>query len=105
MPVYTISDIQVTNWERYEHYVRQTRAIAEKFGGKYHIRGGEIKVVAGDWKPNRLIVIEFPSMEALVQFRDSPEYQPAAEIRKGASNLISSIVVEGYDGESDNIGG
>ena len=104
MSVYTISDIQVTNWEKYEDYVMKTRAIAEKFGGKYHIRGGAIKVVAGDWKPNRLIVIEFPSIDALGQFRDSPEYQPVAEIRKSASNLISSIIVEGYDGRSDNIG-
>ena len=61
-------------------------------------------MVAGDWKPNRLIVIEFPSMEALEKFRTSPDYQLVAEIRKSASTLISSIIVEGYDGETDNIG-
>ena len=104
MSVYTISDIQVHDWEKYQEYVRRTRSIAEKYGGRYHIRGGEITVVAGDWKPNHLIVIEFPSMEVLGQFRTSPEYQSVAEIRKSASTLISSIVVEGYDGESDNIG-
>jgi uncharacterized protein (DUF1330 family) len=104
MSVYTISDILVHNWEKYEDYVKQTRAIAEKFGGKYHIRGGAITVVTGDWKPNRLIMIEFPSMEALEQFRNSPEYEPVAAIRKNSSTMISSIVVEGYDGETDNIG-
>ena len=104
MSVYTISDIQVHDWDKYREYVKRTRAIAEKYGGRYHIRGGEITVVAGNWRPNRLIVIEFPSKEALENFRTCPEYQPVADIRKSASTMISSIVVEGYDGATDNIG-
>ena len=105
MSVFSISDIRVENWDKYEEYVAKTRGIVESYGGKYHVRGGKITVNAGDWQPNRLIVIEFPSLEDMAKFREAPEYQPVAAIRKSASTMISNITVEGYDGETDNIGG
>jgi uncharacterized protein (DUF1330 family) len=103
MAVYSISDIEVHDWEKYQEYVRRTRPIIESYGGRYHIRGGKVTVKIGDWKPSRLVVIEFPSQEQLEKFAASPEYQPVAAIRKSAANMISSIVVEGYDGQTDNI--
>jgi len=98
-----ISDIKVHDWDQYQEYVGKVRPIVESYGGRYHIRGGEITVSVGDWKPNRLVVIEFPSKKKMAQFRNSPEYQPVAAIRKSASTSISSIVVEGYDGQTNNI--
>ncbi len=103
MAVYIISDFEVHDWEKYQEYVRRTRPIIESYGGRYHIRGGKITVKIGDWKPNRLVVIEFPSQEQLKKFAASPEYQPVAAIRESAANTVSSIVVEGYDGKTDNI--
>ena len=103
MSVYSISDIKVHDWEKYQEYVRRTRPIIESYGGRYHIRGGEITVRVGDWKPNRLVVIEFPSKEQMQKFASSPEYQPVAAIRKSAADTVSSVLVEGYDGKEDNI--
>ena len=103
MSVYLISDIKVHDWDKYEEYVEKARPIVESYGGHYHIRGGEITVRVGDWKPNRLVVIDFPSKEQMEKFGAAPEYQPVAEIRKGASTVISSILVEGYDGQTNNI--
>ena len=97
MSFYSISDIKVHDWDKYQEYVGKVRSIVESYGGRYHVRGGEITVNAGDWKPNRLIIIEFPSKEKMAAF------QPVAAIRKSASELISSIVVEGFDGETNNI--
>ena len=103
MSVYVISDIKVHDWDKYQQYVKKTRPIVESYGGRYHIRGGEVTVRVGDWKPNRLIVIEFPSKEQLEKFATSAEYQSVAALRKSASTSISSIVGEGYDGLQDNI--
>ena len=103
MSVYSISDIQVHDPEKYKEYVGKVRQIVESYGGHYHVRGGDVTVRAGDWKPSRLIIIEFPSKERMVDFGSSPEYQPVADIRKSASTMVSSIVVEGFDGESNNI--
>lgn len=103
MSVYVISDIKVHDWDKYQEYVRKARPIVESYEGRYHIRGGQVTVKVGDWQPNRLVVIEFPSKEHLEKFGASPEYQPIAAIRESASTSISSIVVEGYDGQTDNI--
>ena len=104
MSVYVIADIEVNDWDKYREYVEKTRPIVERYGGRYHIRGGEITVTAGDWKPNRLIVIEFPTKEDMEAFWESPEYEPVSAIRRGASTMISSVVVDGYDGTTDNVG-
>ncbi len=103
MSVYVISDIKVHDWDGYREYVRRTRPIVESHGGRYHIRGGEVDVRVGDWKPDRLIVIEFPSREHLEKFGTSAEYQPVAAIRESASKSTSVVVVEGYDGQTDNV--
>jgi uncharacterized protein (DUF1330 family) len=38
---YAIFNIQVTNPEDYKEYLQHVTAIAEKFGGKYIVRGGQ----------------------------------------------------------------
>ena len=103
MSVYVITDIKVHDWDRYQEYVGRTRPIVERHGGRYHVRGGEVDVRAGDWEPDRLVVIEFPSKEDMDRFGASAEYQPVAAIRESAATTVSVVVVEGYDGQTDNI--
>ena len=104
MSVYIITDIKVNDWDAYEAYVARTRPIVESYGGRYHVRGGEVTVRLGDWKPNRLIIIDFPSADDAAKFGNSPEYAPVKKIRETAADTLSSVMVEGYDGKSDNIG-
>jgi uncharacterized protein (DUF1330 family) len=40
------------------------------------VRGGKVEVLEGDWSPERLVVLKFPSVEAARRFSDSPEYRP-----------------------------
>jgi len=48
----------------------------------------------GGWKPARLVVVEFASMEQARKFYDSPEYAPALAIRlKAAKSRL--VLVEG----------
>ena len=63
MTAYLIADIEVHDPETYAKYVQQAPAFIEKHGGRYIVRGGNAKAVEGGWSPQRLIVIEFPSVE------------------------------------------
>ena len=45
----------------------------------------EVGPTEGDWEPGRVVVIEFPSMEALKSWWNSERYQAAAEIRRANS--------------------
>ena len=97
MAVYSVSDIDVHDWDTYDEYMRQVSPIIKKFGGRYLVRGGEIKSTAGDWSFSRIVILEFPSQEDMDKFRNSSEYAPVAELRHKAAKT-RSFVVEGYDG-------
>lgn len=68
-------------------------AVAE-FGGRYLVRGGAYQVLEGDWRPERLVVVQFESMDKARAFYDSPEYVAARQARKDCSRF-DMLLVEG----------
>ncbi|WP_141284606.1 DUF1330 domain-containing protein [Ideonella azotifigens] len=48
----------------------------------------------GIWQPNFVVVLEFPSKEAVKRFHDSPEYEPLKKMRFGAARSNGIVVVE-----------
>jgi uncharacterized protein (DUF1330 family) len=75
-------------------YAAQVGAIVEAFGGKYHLRHKETRVLEGDWNPDYITLIEFPSMSKLFEFYDSDEYRPWLDLRKKAGDG-RFVVIEG----------
>jgi uncharacterized protein (DUF1330 family) len=63
-------------------------------GGRFVVRGGELAVLEGDWDPTRLVVLEFPDLQAAKRWYESPEYQDAKRLRDGAARL-NMVAVEG----------
>ena len=54
MSAYIIVDTRIKNPEAYEDYKAKARPIAEKFGGVYLARGGDMDVVQDElWSPTR----------------------------------------------------
>jgi uncharacterized protein (DUF1330 family) len=51
---------------------------AAKFdGGRYLTKGGSHKMPeGGHWRPERVVIIEFPDMDALTAWYNAPESQP-----------------------------
>jgi len=92
MAAYLVVDIEVTNPARFEGYKKLAPPAIAKYGGRYLIRGGAYEVIEGDWKPQRLTVVEFESMEKAKTFYNSPEYQTAIKTRKGAANFRLLLV-------------
>jgi len=87
MPAYLISQIDVHDPVGYEEYRRLVGPSLAKYGGK-------IDVLEGDWKPRRVVICEFESLERARQWYDSPEYGPAMAIRQKTSDA-RIIVVDG----------
>ena len=94
MPAYVIVDVTVTDPAVMEEYRKQVPATLAKYGGRFIVRGGAHQTVEGDWKPNRLVVLEFPSIEQAKRWYDSEEYREpkAMRLRAGCANLV---MVEG----------
>jgi uncharacterized protein (DUF1330 family) len=76
-------------------YRRLSSIAVERFGGRFLVRGGAYEILEGSWQPQRLVIIEFESLERAKAFYDSPEYVAAREARAGVSSF-DMVLVEGY---------
>ena len=91
---YVISNIDVKNPEAYKEYIDKVKSIVEKFGGEYLVRAGEYKVIDGEWKYPRTIIIKFSSYEKALEWYNSEEYQPVKPIRL-ANSVANGIIIKG----------
>ena len=94
MPAYLIADVEVHDPDVYAEYRRQVVPLVQKHGGKFVVRGGRHEVLEGEWRPSRLVVIEFADMAALKAWYESPEYTVLIKLRQGVSRG-SLVAVEG----------
>ena len=92
MPAYLIAQVQVRDLEIYKQYAALSPGIIARHGGRILARGGEIDVLEGETQRRRVVIIEFPSMEAARGFYDSPEYQLAKAIRAPISDAQFLVV-------------
>ena len=89
-----IVDVDVTDAEKYEGYRALAGPAVEAGGGRYLARGGQCEVLEGDRVPHRMVILEFPDMDAARAWYDSPQYRAARDARDGAATG-SFIAVEG----------
>ena len=94
MSGYVIANINVKNPDAYKEYVGKVKPTVEKFGGKYLVRNGEFKVIDGEWKHPRTVVIKFPTYEKALEWYHSDEYKPVKPIRL-ANSEANGIIIKG----------
>jgi len=97
MSVYMIIESKVKDKEKYRQYIEQVSPIVTLFGGCYHVRGENIRAF-GSWKPERIIVIEFPSESHVQDWLASPEYKAIAPLREAGADT-QAVLVDGYTDE------
>jgi uncharacterized protein (DUF1330 family) len=96
MPAYVIVETDVHDPERYERYRAASPGAVHAGGGRFVVRGGELAVLEGDWHPSRVVILEFPDLEAARRWYESPEYEEAKRLREGAAKL-RMVAVQGLD--------
>ena len=94
MSGYVIANINVKNPEAYKEYVGKVKPTVEKCGGAYLVRNGEFKVIDGEWKHPRTVVIKFPTYEKALEWYNSEEYKPIKSIRL-ANSVANGIIIKG----------
>jgi len=91
---YIIANVTVTNPQQYEEYKKWSDAARQLHDAELCVRGGKVEVLEGDWSPDRLVILKFPTVEAARSFNASPEYSRARAARQGAA-IVRMVVVEG----------
>ncbi len=94
MAAYVVLDIDVTDAQRFAKYRELAPLAIAAYDGKYLARGGTAEVLEGSWTPNRIVILEFPTVQRAKQWLDSPEYREALALRRAAATT-SAIVVQG----------
>lgn len=91
MAAYVIANIHVKDAERYEAYKLQAAASIAAHGGRYLARGGKHEALEGHWSPHRLVILEFDTYEAAIEWYESQEYDAPKSLRLQIAD--SEIVV------------
>lgn len=94
MPAYAIFDVDIRDMEKYQQFMAGVKPALEKAGARYLARGGPHKVHEGDWAPRRIVLLEFPSMEAFESFYHGDTYRSLKAIRDACSTA-RLVSVEG----------
>jgi uncharacterized protein (DUF1330 family) len=96
MSVYLITDLDVHDSEVFAEYQARFPSIIERHGGRYLVRGGEVRVMSGEWDLHRVIIFEFPDHDAVRKTFNDPEYQPLIAIRERSARS-KAFIVDGVD--------
>lgn len=95
MPAYLIAHVDVHDAAGFAEYRNRVMPAIEAYGGRYLVRGGRLETLEGAEQRRRLVIVEFPSMDAARSFYHGPEYAPVLQLRldSAASDVV---LVEGW---------
>lgn len=96
MAAYAVFDVEIRDASRYQEFMSRVKPALEEAGARYLARGGAHKVYEGDWQPRRIVLLEFPSMEAFEAFYNGPVYRGLKSIRDACSSA-RLVCVEGLE--------
>ena len=96
MRAYVIVEISIHDPELYEEYKKLTPAFIAEYDGTFVVRGGRTVSMEGDWKPQRIVVASFPSVERAEEWWASEGYEKARKIRQASADT-KMIIVEGVE--------
>jgi uncharacterized protein (DUF1330 family) len=95
MPAYVIAAVNdAWDQEKLVEYRERNTDVVSEYGGRFVARGGAQELLEGDWDPKRIVIIEFPDMDAARGWYHSDGYAPLRELRRSAS-VTDIVVVEG----------
>ena len=95
MSVYMILDTEVHDAEAYEKYKEAAPQYVARHGGEYCCRGGDIDVQSGEWHPQRIVMLKFPSRSAYDALMADPDYRPWKELRESLTTIKAQVILEG----------
>ena len=93
MSAYVIFDVEIRDAAKFQDFMNGVKPAIEDAGARYLVRGGAHQVHEGDWTPRRIVLLEFPSMEAWEAFYNGATYQGLKKIRDECSSarLVSVV--------------
>jgi uncharacterized protein (DUF1330 family) len=98
MPGYLVGQLRITDETVFRNeYAPFPGQIQKQYGGRFLVRSDRVELLEGVSCGPRLVVIEFPSVEAARAYYRSPEYQKLGAIRRRSCET-TLVLSDGYGG-------
>jgi len=81
MKAYLVLDLAVHDFPAFKIYMERIPAFIARHGGRYIVQGTVPTPIEGDWTPERMVILEFPSRQHATAFLNDPEIQDLFAIR------------------------
>jgi uncharacterized protein (DUF1330 family) len=81
MKAYLVLDLAINDFAGFGEYIAAIPAHIAKHGGQYIVQGVEPTCIEGDWKPQRMVIIEFPERSNAEAFLGDPVIQDLFRVR------------------------
>jgi uncharacterized protein (DUF1330 family) len=88
MPAYLVGTIKVRDPQAWQAYVEQVGATFGPFGGHVVFRGSKMDELNGVAHGERVVIVEFPDLDSLRRWHDSPEYQALIPHRNQGADVV-----------------
>jgi uncharacterized protein (DUF1330 family) len=87
MPAYMILQNTVKDEAQYQKYAQAAWPLMVRFGAKLVARRAKVVVLEGKHDQRPVSMFEFPDIEAIHAFWNSPDYIPIKKLREGVVSL------------------
>jgi uncharacterized protein (DUF1330 family) len=94
MSAYVILDLEIFDLAGFDPYRQRVVELVKRHGGRYLVVSDAAETLEGDWKPRRIVVIEFESTQRAKEWLNADEYRAIAPIRHRTART-NMILVEG----------
>ena len=89
MTAYVVVEVEIRDAQAFAAYRQLGLPTIAQHGGRVLARSDAAVSLEGDWRPPRIVIIEFPSVGAARRWHGSPEYQRARALRLAAGTARS----------------
>ena len=87
MAAYLVVQNTIKDEAQYQKYREAVVPFMASFGAKLVARGAKVEVLEGEHDTRPVVMFEFPTMEAIHAFWNSPDYVPIKKLREGIATL------------------
>jgi len=87
MGAFMFIQANITDPEQFMEYAKRAPSLIAEHGGRYRCMRGAVEQLEGKPDNRKIVVSEWPSMEAARRFWDSPEYQELKKLRESAAEI------------------
>ena len=94
MSGYVIVEFKIYDKKELEKYKELAPATVKTFEGEFVVQEGKKIALEGDWNPERIVLVKFPTFERAKEWYDSEMYAKASVFRRKAAET-RAVILEG----------